>query len=321
MKSCYDAQHRSPRRLVAASLALAILASQAMTPGLALAAAGTAKTKPEPAARTKPKAEPAARPRSKPGDAQPQVSPVVEACVDHHTNAQELRMAGKLLESREALRECAAEACPALLQRDCVGWLEQVDKQIPSITFRVTVDGQSSSDVRVFVDGSRAHQPESGRAVELNPGRHELRVEQPGVAAFEEQIVLSEGERYRLVEVSMTSPPRPPPKPEVHRPVPVMTYVLGSLAIAGAVSGGIWGASSMSLRKDLEDTCSPSCPDRRVDELRQRALFTDISFGVSALSLLGATALFVFRPEVPVEVDVAWLPDGGGLGSVRVKAF
>src|SRR5262245_38292426 len=41
------------------------------------------------------------------------VSPVVEACVEHHTDAQELRMAGKLLESRVALRQCAAEACPA----------------------------------------------------------------------------------------------------------------------------------------------------------------------------------------------------------------
>jgi hypothetical protein len=185
----------------------------------------------------------------------------------------------------------------------------------------VTVDGESRTDAEVFVDGTRSGEPASGRAVELDPGRHQLRFELPGIAPFEEEIVLSEGERYRMVEVSLSSPPRPATKAEMHRPVPLMTYVLGSLAIAGAVSGGIWGASSLSLRQELEDNCAPDCPDGRVDELRQRALLTDISLGVSVVSLLGATALFVFRPEIPVEVDVSWLPDGGGLGRVRVNAF
>lgn len=328
MKSISNPQRPRMRGLLAASLALAIAVSQAAAPGVAVAAGGgakkadaasKAKQKGEPAAKAAPKLEPRATDEA--AQARPPITPVVEACVTHHTEAQERRLAGKLLESREALRQCAAEACPALLQRDCVGWLDQVEKQIPSITFRITVDGQSSSDARVFVDGARAHEPESGRAVELDPGRHELRVEQPGITAFEEQVVLSEGERYRLIEVAMSSPPRPASKPELHRPVPFLTYLLGGVAIAGAISGGVWGASSLSLRKELEDTCAPGCPGRRVDELRQRALFTDISLGVSALSLLGATALFVFRPEVPIEVDVGWLPDGGGMGSVRLKAF
>jgi hypothetical protein len=298
---------------------VAIAAAQVTAPGLAIAAGGAASAKAEE------KVEAASKAKPKPGRGQQQISPLVEACVDHHTDAQELRMAGKLLESRTELRLCAAEACPALLQRDCVGWLEQVDKQIPSITFRITVDGQSHADVEVFVDGARSLEPANGRAVELNPGRHQLRVELPGVAAFEEEVVLSEGERYRMIEVSLSPPPAPapspPPEPEMHRPVPLMSYVLGGLAVAGAVSGGIWATSSVSLRRELEDSCAPGCPERRTDELRQRALITDISWGVSAVSLLGAATLFVFRPEVPVEVDVTWLPDGGGLGSVRVKAF
>jgi hypothetical protein len=249
------------------------------------------------------------------------VSPVVQACVDQHTSAQELRMEGKLLESRNAMLECAAEACPALLQRDCVNWIEEIRTEIPSLTFRVTLDGQSRTDARIYIDGVVAHEPASGKAVDVNPGRHRLRVIFPGVPAFEQELVLNEGERYRLVEIALTSPPRqPPPKPEMHRPIPTGTYVLGGIAVVGAVSGVIWGASSLSLRKELDDTCAPNCADDQVNRLRQRALIADVSWGVSALSAIGAAAFFVFRPEVPVEVDVAVLP-GGGLGVVRVGGF
>ena len=82
----------------------------------------------------------------------PGVSPVVQACVDQHTSSQELRMEGKLLESRDAMLECAAEACPALLQRDCVNWIEELRTEIPSITFRVTLDGQSRTDAQISID-------------------------------------------------------------------------------------------------------------------------------------------------------------------------
>jgi len=246
------------------------------------------------------------------------VSPVVEACVEHHTDAQELRMAGKLLESRAELRQCAAEACPALLQRDCVGWLDQIEPQIPSLTFRVTVGGKSWSDMEVFIDGALANEPSMGKAIDLDPGPHTVRVLVAGLAPFEERVILNEGERYRMIEVPLAAPARKPP--EMHRPVPLATYVLGGVAVAGAVSGAIWAAQSVTLRDELEHTCAPACSEGRVDELRTRALLADISWGVSALSLVGATTFFLLRPELPVEVDVALGPEGG-LGVLRIDAF
>jgi hypothetical protein len=242
--------------------------------------------------------------------------------VNHHTESQELRMAGKLLESRLAMRQCAAEQCPALLQRDCVGWLDQVEQQIPSLTFRVTVDGQSRTDGQVFVDGQPRPELASGKAVELDPGKHRVRFELAGVSPYEEEIISSEGERYRMLEVALLSSAAqaPAPKQEMRRPVPLGTYVLGGVALAAAVSGGIWGASSLSLRRELEDTCAPACPERRVDELRQRALITDVSWGVSALSLVGSMTLFVFRPELPIELEVTRVR-GGGMGTLRLYHF
>jgi hypothetical protein len=249
------------------------------------------------------------------------VSPVVEACVEHHTDAQELRMAGKLLESRVALRQCAAEACPALLQRDCVGWLDQIEPQIPSLTFRVTVDGKSRTDAQVFIDGAHNSEPSVGKAVDLDPGAHHVRVVVPGLPAFEDRVMLSEGERYRMVQVALSSPARPAPPPlEKHRPVPLATYVLGGVAVAAAVSGGIFSASTASLESELQDSCAPGCSESRVDELRQRALFADISWGVSVLSLAGATTFFLLRPEIPVEIDVA-LSSRGGAAFVSIDTF
>jgi hypothetical protein len=251
-------------------------------------------------------------------------SPELEACVNHHTEAQELRMAGKLLESRVALRQCAAEQCPALLQRDCVGWIDQLEAQIPSLTFRVTVDGQSRTEGQLYVDDRLRPELASGKAIELDPGKHRVRFVLEGVSPYEEEVISSEGERYRMLEValfSMATPTRAETqRAETHRPVPLGTYVLGGVAVAAAVSGGIWGAASLSLRHELEDTCAPACPERRVDELRQRALITDLSWGVSALALVGATTLFVFRPELTVEADVTWVP-GGGMGHLRFDAF
>jgi hypothetical protein len=250
--------------------------------------------------------------------------PVVDACVAHYTDAQELRMSGRLLESRAEMRSCAAEACPAIVQRDCVSWLDAIETQLPSITVRVTLDGRRT-DGRVSIDGELRPELTLGKAIELNPGKHRVRCELPGLSPFEEEFITSEGERYRMLEVALSSAGASVRVPgagpiEQHRPVPLLSYMLGGVAIAAAINGGIWGASSLSLRQELADTCAPACPGRRVDALRLRALITDLSWGVSALSLIGASAVFVLRPELPVEVDVSWLP-GGGMGRVRFVSF
>jgi hypothetical protein len=180
-----------------------------------------------------------------------------------------------------------------------VGWIDQLEAQLPSLTFRVTVDGQSRTEGQVFIDGRLRPELASGKAIELDPGKHHLRFVLEGVKPYEEEFISSEGERYRMLEVALVSIATATAtentsradthRTETHRPVPLGTYVLGGVAVAAALSGGIWGAASLSLRRELEDTCAPACPERRVDELRQRALITDLSWGVSALALVGAT--------------------------------
>jgi hypothetical protein len=175
----------------------------------------------------------------------------------------------------------------------------------------------------------------SGRAVELNPGPHQLRVVLPPFEPFVEQVFFTEGDRFRVVDVKFTTP-RPltetpsttsgttPTDVEPYRPVPIATYVFGGIGVAAAISGGVWGISNVALRSDMEDQCSPNCTDKSIDVLKQRALIADISWGVSIVSFATAATLYFLRPEEtqeqPVAVDVRLLPRGA-LGTISVTNF
>jgi len=262
----------------------------------------------------------------------------VLVCLDNHTEGQKLRRDGKLLESRDSFRQCSATGCPSQIIRECVGWMEETTKQIPSVAFTVTADGTSRADVQVYIDDVLAAEKLSGRAIDVNPGPHQIRVVLPPFAPYEEQIVVTEGEKFRMVNVTFATPGREktplsttpgasPAEVETWRPIPIATYVFGGLGIAAAISGSAWGISNMSLRSDMEDKvngCAPNCSDQAIDVLKQRALLADVSWGVSVLSLATAATIYFLRPEEPVEqpiaVDVRMIPSGA-LGTISLTRF
>ena len=239
-------------------------------------------------------------------------------------------MSGKLLQGREAFLKCSATSCPAQIQRDCLNYMEQIQLQIPSVAFRVSADGVSRADVKVYVDGALVLERLNGKALDLNPGSHDVRVVLEPYAPHEEALVVTEGDKFRIVEVKFVTPlvaagdPGVPQR-KMHRPIPVSTYVFGGVGVAALISGAIWGTSSYMLKKDLEHDCAPFCQEESVDVLRQRSMIADISWGVSAVSLSVAGILYLLRPEVPVEssveVGVTWLDDHGALGTVSIPTF
>lgn len=267
--------------------------------------------------------------------AQAQEHDPIEACLSNHRRGQVLRRDNKLLESREVLQQCSTPQCPTVIVRDCLDWLQQLQRQIPSITFHVTADGVSRNDARIFIDGEPLLERQRGKALDLNPGIHRVRVLLPPHPPFESDVIVSEGDQFRIVEVRLdaTAPPPPPvepapePQPDVpmHRPTPIATYVFGGIGLAAGLSGAGWAVSSWSLRRDLEQSCAPRCRTEGINVLRQRALIADISFGVGAASMITAALFYALRPEEPiasdaVEVDVGWLP-GGAIGTVSIRAF
>jgi hypothetical protein len=265
--------------------------------------------------------------------AQANPDPVV-VCLSEHTQGQELRRDGKLLESRDSFKQCSATVCPSEVIRDCLGWKEQVDQQIPSLGFRVTADGAPRADVRVFIDDRLAAEALDGKAIELNPGSHRVRIELAPFAPFDETFVVIEGDKFRMVDAKFTTPvlaPQAvvaapaPPEAEMHRPIPVSSYVFAGVSVAAAINAAGWGLSMSSLRSELQDDCQPNCSPKSVDVLQQRALIADISWGVSLVSLATAVTLYVLRPEEPlgdsVALDLHIVPGGGAVGSLSVNAF
>jgi hypothetical protein len=270
-----------------------------------------------------------------PGASSSTPDPVV-ACLANHTEGQKLRRDGKLIESRDAFRQCSASACPSQIIRDCWGWTEEVDRQIPSVSFAVTADGVNRADAQVFIDDQALLEKLSGRAIDINPGPHRVRVLLPPFEPFEEEVVIVEGDKFRVVEVKFVSPhadPNPlapmpgPAQPEIekNRPVPMATYVLGGVGAAAALNGAAWGIANLVLRSKMEDRCAPDCSDKSIGVLKQRALVADISWGVSIVSLASAATLYFLRPEEeamepPIALDVQMLP-AGALGTISISNF
>lgn len=207
---------------------------------------------------------------------------------------------------------------------------------IPTVSFRVTLDGKIASDAKVYLDGRLMEKALDGRAVELNPGPHKATFEYGEFPAQEQEFVAAEGERYRIINAEFKSAATAATAAgdgagsgtsdtgivAGERPVPTLTYVFLGVGAAGAISAAVWGISASVTKSDLEATCAPECSQEKIDAVKQRALISDISTGVSILGFAGAAITYFTRPEVPtagsVEFGATNLGSHGAFGSVRV---
>lgn len=225
-------------------------------------------------------------------------SPSKEVCLDAYTRSQPLRRDGKLSEARKALLVCARDPCPKQLQPDCVGWLDEVEKAMPSVVLGAKdADGKDLTQVRVFVDDQPFARSLDGRSVELDPGDHVLRFEHEG-RRVEQTVVVKEGDKQRRVNVTFPSrkeatSPKPARRAEPSSSgAPPLAWALGGLGIVALGSFAYFGVTGVSERSDL-DSCKPNCPSDDVRSVDRKFWIANISLAVAAVSLGGATYLFV----------------------------
>lgn len=235
------------------------------------------------------------------------------ACVAAHTNAQELKRSGKLLEAQSELQICSSAGCPGAIISDCGQWIADLDQTTPSMIFEVRVDGKQSTDFKLEVDGTPLS--DFSKAHKVNPGRHVVRVEVPGFEPKEETVGMAEGQRMRLLEFKFETPKvdaapgqnqdvMAPPPPIMERPTPVIVYPLVGLGVAGLGAFGVLSFLGKSEQDDLESRCAPSCAESELESMRRYYLIGDISAGVGAAALIGAGIVYLSRPEQP-SVDKA----------------
>ncbi|HEY2515985.1 MAG TPA: hypothetical protein VGI39_34175 [Polyangiaceae bacterium] len=253
-----------------------------------------------------------------------------DECVAAYRNAQILRLSGKLVESLAQLSTCARSECPELLRNDCVPWLGEVARSVPSVVFQARTERGDEQEVHVLLDGVLLVERLDGKSVKVDPGPHVFRFELQGRPPVEESLVIGEGQKDRVVTASWETPHAPgidtvPPLPlppdrsttTPARPIPVPAYVAGGAGVLGLAGFATFGLLGVAKKNDLKNSCAPVCTDAQLGPSKTYFALADASLAVGVVGLTVGAVLFFTRPEVPVTkanvvVDVG--PRGAAVG-------
>jgi hypothetical protein len=125
-------------------------------------------------------------------------------CFNAAEKAQKLKTEKKLSQARPALITCARDVCPQQVRQDCVKWLGEVDTAMSTVVVRARdAGGHDIIDVKVFVDGELLLSKLQGTAVAVDPGQHKFRYELPNGKILEEDVLIAEGEKDRVLRTDV----------------------------------------------------------------------------------------------------------------------
>jgi hypothetical protein len=231
----------------------------------------------------------------------------VAVCVADHRLVQTARGSGHYLEGRDAAARCAQASCPQLIRQDCAAWYGDLADSTPSIVLELRdASGHDVPDAKVTL----AERPLAvdGRAIALDPGTHELRVEAAGYAPHVERIMLRQGEHNRRVAITLRSlqPTAPVQVPRAFSPAVV---ALGSIGVAGL---GTFAALAITgkLQQRDDDKCKPTCERGDVDKVNHLYLAADVAAAIGGSAAIAATVLYALDRKRERRVNVALQPLG-----------
>ena len=229
---------------------------------------------------------------------------IAEQCARTAEEGQRSRAQGALRASRESFQTCARKGCPRAVQADCARWLDEVTESQPTVVIRAYgKDKAELENAHVLVDETET--VANGLALPLDPGAHVIRLSTEDGTA-EQRVVLTEGEKGRVVSLSLApkeAPPLPPPPPAQSPPVPVLTYALGGAAIVTLGTGAVlWGVGA-SDRSGLAASCAAggTCSRSAVSSAKTELVVGDVLVATSVLLAAGAVYFFLTRKSATVD--------------------
>lgn len=220
-------------------------------------------------------------------------------CADSYRNAQVQRRNGALRRARESLLLCVSDRCPSMLQPDCMRWLTEVEAAMPTVTFAAKgVDGKDVTDVRVTLDGQLLRDSLDGKSISVDPGTHQLRFEHAGEAPVDQTLVVREGEKSRVINVSWAKTAARDPDAEraslqASSGPPTSAWIFGGVGVASLATFGALAIHGMQRRSDLEKECFGSCDQSRIDSVKTELAIADVALGAGIVSVGIATVLFL----------------------------
>ena len=88
--------------------------------------------------------------------------------------------AGHLRAAQDRLLACAQPLCDRFIRRQCTQRYSDIEPEVPSVIPLVNESvGKPLAGVRVTVDDDASDWPADGRAIPVDPGRHQLHLHQP----------------------------------------------------------------------------------------------------------------------------------------------
>jgi hypothetical protein len=222
-------------------------------------------------------------------------------CNSALVRGQELTRDLKFLEARAEYPKCVRDVCDPSLRSVCANFLAELATKIPSLRIDVRDEGGTAlTDVHVYVDTVQV--PNVAAPVDVNPGRHVVRVEAARYVTREIVVLVKEGERSRAIEIVLQrdgfyfSPRAEEPRDgrdanatvqTVHSPLPASVYVFGAASALALGSFGFFALEGKSTERGLRQTC-PSGPCDSA-AMRREYLVADISLGVALVAAGVAT--------------------------------
>lgn len=254
------------------------------------------------------------------------------ACLQAYESGQRSRQEGDLVSAADEFLVCGGPACPARMQRDCQRWLDDVERSIPAVVFRVRDDaGNLLRDVSVSIDGGAPRRLD-GRALLMNPGEHEVVFESAGCRPLRTPVFVTEGEKLEPREVTLAtlaaasgeqgalpsssgvtleSPGAAAEEPS--RSTLAWPLTAGALGLLGGAGFVYFGVAAKHGESDLE-RCTPRCSQAQVDDVKQDYLVSNVSLGISLVGLVGAAVLLLLDEPAPSPAAANGLSHGFTLG-------
>lgn len=209
-----------------------------------------------------------------------------QQCVDSHVRAQQQRLSGELVGAKVSLQTCANKACPDVVQRDCFGWLEDIDGEVPTVVFEAADENGAFKNVVVRLEGKVIAKEMNGLAIALDPGSHDFVFESEDGRIRRLNVFLRQGDSNRVVSADFRRG-----EPWLTLRVPPAAAVAGGISVVAASIAIGFGTSALIRQSKALDTCAPNCDEAKSNSIARSALIADISGAVAVVSGIVTLAL------------------------------
>ncbi len=164
-------------------------------------------------------------------------------CTDAYVQAQSLRDAHKLKDSRDRLRVCSQSTCAGFIVKECTAWLLEMEGRVPSVVLSAKDShDQPVMDVTVSMDGTPIAQKLDGQAIDVDPGPHTFTFVATDGTKVDQPYAVLEGQKAQSVTATFPA--------SASSPAPGLGAPLHAEA-QGVMPGPSEGAAFWTAQRDV----------------------------------------------------------------------